>query len=206
MSSDLENASICMYTYLYTYKYSGAGTFSISLSLVMSDSAFNQSLSSTSNMDLQQTHVSPSRLADEVVILLECTNITSEHSKEIQQEIKESPFENTISNILTELFKERESLPCNLVETARDSTRVVDMIQKLDNKLKLENIICTDAEDTDFAHLDDKDISSSTLHEYKTKISQIKQVRLLSQICLQVNLYFSTGLRHTTAHTDFFKR
>ena len=146
----------------------------------MTDSAFSQSPSSTSNMELQQTRVSPSRLAEEVLVLLECTNITSEDSKRIQQEIKESQFESTISNILTELFKERESMPCNLVETARDSTRVSDSIQKLDDKLERENIICTCEADTDFAHLDDKDITLSNLHEYKNKISQIKQVRLFN--------------------------
>ena len=131
-------------------------------------------------MELQQTRVSPSRLAEEVVVLLECTNITSDDSKKIQQEIQDSPFESTISDILTELFKERESLPCNMVETARDSTRVADTILKLDDKLERENIICAGEEDTDFAHLDDKDISLSTLHEYRNKISQIKQVRLFN--------------------------
>ena len=155
----------------------------------MSDSAFSQSPNSSNNMEIQQTRVSPSRLAAEAELLLECINITSEDSENIQQEIRESPLESTIFDILTKLFEERESEPCNLVETARDSSEVVDTNQKLDDKLKHENIICTDKEDTDFSHLDDKDINSSALHEYKNKVSKIKQVRLFISKIFTGKLY-----------------
>ena len=138
----------------------------------MSESGLPQS---PVNMELQQHRVSPNRWNEEAVILMECVNITIEDSKNIEQEIKESPFETTIYSLLRELYNERESTPSDLMETARDSTGVTANMQKLDEILKQENITTLD-EDVALSLQEYEDISSTTLHAYKAKLSQIRLV------------------------------
>ena len=130
---------------------------------------------SPTNMELQQHRVSPNRWNEEAIILMECVNLTVEDSKNIEQEIKESPFATTISSLLRELYSEREGTPCDLMETARDSTGVTANMQKLDDILKHEHITSVD-EDISFSLLEYEDLSSATLHAYKAKLLQIRQV------------------------------
>ena len=140
----------------------------------MSESGLSQS---PINMELQQNRISPNRWNDEALILMECANLTVEDSKTIEQEIKESPFSSTICSLLKELYHEREDMSSDLMETARDSTGVTANMQKLDDILKHEHITTVD-EDMSLSLQEYEDISSATLHAYKAKLLQIRQVSL----------------------------
>ncbi|KAI6656590.1 pre-B-cell leukemia homeobox (Pbx) transcription factor [Oopsacas minuta] len=138
----------------------------------MSDSGLPQSPAS---MGLQQEPVDLNRWSEEADILLECTSLTLNNSKELLQEIKESPFENTIYNILTELFDESENVT-NLMETTHDSTGITANMRKMEDILEREHITGGDDDTTICMQFDEEEISSTTQHAYKAKLSQIKQL------------------------------
>ena len=123
----------------------------------MSNFEINQSPTSLEN----QAHVSPTRWREEADTLLQCTEITLSDMETVERNILESPFSNTISSILSELYTEQETQSADSLEAMGESSVTGESLNGLEDLFE-DKRICEEFTDN--------------IEEYQAKINKIEQV------------------------------